>query len=103
MRRIGLLLVSASLVLAVSIGCVSSAAAGRVYVRVSPPAPIVEVRAAMPGVGFVWIDGYHRWEANHFTWVPGRWDRPPRLHARWVPGQWHDSRRGWYFVAGHWR
>lgn len=103
MRRISLMLAAAIVVVAASISCVSSAAGGRIYIRIAPPAPMVEVRGVAPAVGLVWIDGFHRWEANRHVWVAGRWERPPRQHARWVPGTWHHSRQGWYFVAGHWR
>ena len=56
------------------------------YVRVGPPAPIVETRVVAPGPGYVWIPGYHRWSGSAYVWVPGRWDRPPRARAVWVPG-----------------
>jgi hypothetical protein len=76
---------------------------GRVYLRVGPPAPIVEVRAVAPGPRYVWIDGYHRWNGRGYAWVPGRWAVPPRPRAVWVPARYAHERHGWYFVAGHWR
>ena len=76
---------------------------GRVYVRVGPPAPIVEVRAVSPGPGYVWVAGYHRWGGARYEWVPGRWIAPPRPRAAWVPGHWVSSRHGWYWVDGRWR
>jgi len=79
------------------------ASASRVYVRVGPPAPVVEVRAVRPGPRYVWVDGYHRWNGRAYVWVPGRWAVPPRAHAAWVPGRWVHANRGWYFVNGHWR
>ncbi|MFC5863107.1 hypothetical protein ACFPT7_12445 [Acidicapsa dinghuensis] len=75
----------------------------QVVVRVGPPAPIVERRPVAPGPGFVWIDGYHRWDGARYVWVPGRWDRPPRPHARWVPHRWEHRHDGWVLVEGHWR
>ena len=83
---------SAVLLLSATIAASPACAAprSRLYVRVGPPASIVETRIVAPGPGYVW--------------VPGRWDRPPRARARWVPGRWvHEGRRGWYFVDGHWR
>jgi hypothetical protein len=103
MRRVGCLLVSAALVAGISFGCASAASAGRVYLQIGPPVPIVEVRGVSPGVGFVWIAGYHRWAADRYAWVPGYWARPPHPRAYWVPPQWRQSRHGWYFVAGRWR
>lgn len=76
---------------------------GRVYVRVGPPPPVYEVRAYAPGPGYVWIEGYHRWDGNGYAWVAGRWARPPRAHAAWVPGHWNRDSRGWFFIDGHWR
>jgi YXWGXW repeat-containing protein len=82
-------------------GCV--AATGRVYVRTGPPVRVVEARSVAPGPGFVWIEGYHRWDGRAYLWIPGRWDRAPRARAVWVPGHWAQERRGWYWVEGRWR
>ena len=97
---------SAVLLLSATIAATPACAAPRrrLYVRVGPPAPIVETRIVAPAPGYVWIPGYHNWSGSAYVWVPGRWDRPPRARARWVPGRWvHEGRRGWYFVEGHWR
>lgn len=75
----------------------------RVYVQIGPPAPLIDVRPAPPGPGFVWIAGYQRWNGRSHEWVPGRWERPPKKHAKWAPGQWKHDRRGWYWVDGRWR
>lgn len=77
--------------------------AADVIVRVAPPRPIVEARPVMPGRGFVWIPGFHRWDGRAYVWVPGRWERPPRPRARWVEARWVRRRGGWVFVEGHWR
>jgi hypothetical protein len=85
-----------------TVACAS--ASTRVYVRVGPPVPVVEVRAVAPGPGYVWVAGYHRWDGRVYAWVPGRWVAPPRRRAVWVAPRWvHDRRHGWYFVEGHWR
>jgi len=89
--------------LGLSTGCVAAAPRGRVYVRVGPPAPIVERRIVAPGPGYVWVEGYHRWDGNRFVWVGGRWERPPRSRAVWVPGHWNHDGRGYYWVDGRWR
>jgi hypothetical protein len=96
-----LAIVVLSLTIAASPACATPR--GRLYVRVGPPAPIVETRIVAPGPGYVWVPGYHRWSGSAYVWVPGRWDRPPRARAAWVPGRWVHERRGWYFVEGHWR
>ena len=86
---------------AVSEACASSS--GRAYVRVGPPAPIIETRLVSPGPGHIWIAGFQRWNGSRYVWVPGYWAQPPRARASWAPGRWVHARRGWYFVDGHWR
>ncbi len=76
---------------------------GRLYVRVGPPAPVVEARVVAPGPRYVWVPGYYRWNAAAYVWVPGRWMLPPRPRAMWVPAHGASDRHGWYFVPGHWR
>ena len=91
-----------SLTLAAASAC--AAPRGRLYVRVGPPAPVVEAQIVAPGPGYVWIPGYHMWNGAAYAWAPGRWDRPPHARARWVPARWvREGRRGWYLVEGHWR
>lgn len=90
--------------LAVATACASAAPRSRVYVRIGPPAPIVERRIVAPGPGYVWIPGFHSWDGRAYLWRPGRWDTAPRANARWVPARWvRDRRQGWYLVEGHWR
>jgi hypothetical protein len=98
-RSIGTL--SAAFLLAATAAC--AAPSGRVYVRVGPPAPIVEARVVAPGPGYVWVPGYHVWNGSAYVWTPGAWVRPPRPRAVWVAPHWVRERRGWYFVEGHWR
>ncbi len=74
-----------------------------VYVRVAPPAPIVEVRPAIPGPGYVWTPGYYRWNGGAHVWVAGAWTLPPRPGARWVPHRWVRRGGGYYFYEGRWR
>jgi len=75
----------------------------QVVVRIGPPAPIVERRGPPPDRGYVWIDGYHRWDGAQYVWTPGHWDRPPRPGARWVAHRWVHRHDGWVMVEGHWR
>jgi WXXGXW repeat (2 copies) len=95
----GALLISTAI--AVAPAC--AAPAGRVYVRVGPPASIVERRIVAPSAAHIWLPGFYRWDGRAYIWVPGRWELPPRARAAWVPGHWVHSRHGWYFVDGHWR
>lgn len=76
---------------------------GRVYLRVGPPAPIVERRIEAPGPGYIWQPGYYRWDGREYRWVPGRYELAPRPRATWVPGHWAHDRGGWYWIDGRWR
>ena len=80
-----------------------AASFAQIVVRVGPPAPIVERRGPPPERGFVWIDGYHRWDGNRYVWTPGRWERPPHEHAVWVAHRWEHRHGGWVLKEGHWR
>jgi hypothetical protein len=78
-------------------------ALARVYVNITPPAPVVEVRAGSPSPRHVWVPGYQRWDGRRYVWVPGRWMLPPRHRSAWAPGRWVHDRRGWYWSNGRWR
>jgi hypothetical protein len=83
---------------------VPASAGTRVYVRIGPPAPVVETRVVAPGPHHVWVEGYHRWDGAAYVWVPGRWALPPAGFHTWVPGHWvHHGAEGYYWVDGHWR
>ncbi len=90
-------------VLATTLAAWPAAAGTRVYVRIGPPAAVVETRVAAPGPRHVWVAGYHRWNGQAYVWVPGRWTLPPAHRHKWVAGHWAHSRSGWYWVDGHWR
>jgi hypothetical protein len=93
----------AALSTAVLTGAACAPTTARAYVRVGPPARVVEVRSVAPGPGYVWIEGYHRWDGRGYFWVPGHWDRAPRSRAVWAPGYWAHDRHGYYWVDGRWR
>lgn len=78
-------------------------AATRVYVRIAPPAPVVETVVAVPRPGFVWTPGFYRWTGREYVWVAGRYVAPPRPRVAWVPGHWTLATRGWFWVGGTWR
>ena len=103
-RQVARVLTSA-IVFTVMIATSSACAAprGRVYVRVGPPAPVVERVVVAPGPGYVWTPGFYRWDGRAYAWVPGRYVLPPRARAVWVPGHWTRERHGWFWVEGHWR
>src|ERR1700722_2090470 len=85
------------------IAAACAAPQGRLYVRLGPPAPLIETRIVAPGPGYVWVPGYHVWNGAAYVWRPGAWVIAPHPRAEWVPGRWQRDRRGWYFAEGHWR
>ena len=90
-----------SLLLAICL--LPAAAMAQVIVRVAPPAPIVEEHHHPPHPGWVWRDGYHRWDGHRYIWVHGTWVNPPRPDAVWVPHHWEQRNGGWILIEGHWR
>jgi WXXGXW repeat (2 copies) len=80
-----------------------ASASTRVYVRIGPPAPVVERVAVAPGPGYVWVPGFYRWDGRHNLWVAGHHVRPPRARAVWVPGHWVHAHQGWYWTDGRWK
>ena len=83
--------------------CLAPAATfAQVVVRIGPPARVVERRPPPPERGYVWIDGYQRWDGNRYAWNEGRWEQPPRHHAHWVAHHWVHRNGGWVLVDGHW-
>jgi hypothetical protein len=81
---------------------VPAAVMAQVVVRVAPPEPVVEVHDHPPHDGWVWIDGYHRWDGHRYVWVHGRWARPPHPGAHWVAHRWDHHGDGYVLVQGHW-
>ena len=82
----------------------SVAAGAQVVVRIGPPPPRpVEVAPPPPHPGWVWRQGYHRWDGAHYVWVPGSYAEPPYARAHWVPGHWANRGGGYVWVEGHWR
>lgn len=79
-----------------------STASARVYVRIGPPDPVIEVHNTPPSAHHVWIAGHHRWSHHRYVWVPGHWAVVPRHRRVWRDGHWEHDRRGWYWVEGRW-
>ena len=51
----------------------------------------------------VWQPGYYAWLNNQYTWIPGRWERPPQGRTTWVTPRWERRDNGYIFVEGYWR
>jgi hypothetical protein len=91
------------LALLLAVSMTPAALMAQVVVRIAPPAPIVEVHDHPPHAGWVWEDGYHRWDGHRYVWVKGRWVKPPHPGAEWVAHRWEQRNGGWVLVEGHWR
>jgi hypothetical protein len=89
--------------LTLAAGFAFQAGAQEVVVKIAPPHAIVERRGPAPEAGFVWIDGYHKWDGRAYVWVPGRWERPPHPRDRWVAHKWVKRNGGWVLVEGRWK
>lgn len=76
---------------------------GVVYARYAPPARVYESAGVAPGLGYVWIPGYHAWRGRDYVWVGGRYQLPARGYRRYEPGRWRHDRAGWYWIDGRWR
>ncbi len=61
-----------------------------VVVTPAPPAPIVEVAPACPGVEYVWAPGYWLYQSDHYVWIPGGWNYH-HSHVRY--GHYHGGYR----------
>jgi hypothetical protein len=90
-------------------GCVVASAIaipafGQISVTIgTPPPPIrYEVRPAVPGEGFVWVDGYWGVNGGRYVWVPGVWRRPPYAGAYWSHPHYDHYDDGWHMHEGHW-
>lgn len=89
----------------------------RVVVR-EMPAPVAEVIAASPGVGWNWVPGHWAWRDGGWRWSAGRWVQtvvvampPPRVEVItvapspahfWVRGHWRWGGAGWVWANGSW-
>lgn len=73
---------------------------GMVYVT-ERPAEVVYVRPAVPGAGYVWVDGDWYWSGGRYAWRNGYWSHP-RGGQGWIRGSWQHRGRGYYWQKGRW-
>jgi WXXGXW repeat (2 copies) len=69
-----------------------------------PPPLRDEVVVERPSGEHVWIGGHWDWDRSRhdYSWVSGRWERPPHARARWVAPHYEKRGRKSYYVSGHW-
>jgi hypothetical protein len=92
-----------ALALLLALTLVPAVSFAQVAIRIGPPERVYERPGPPPEQGYVWTQGYHRYDGDHYVWTPGRYQRPPREHAVWVAHRWQHRRGGWVMVEGHWR
>lgn len=80
----------------------SSCSSQRLVVRTRPAAPVLVVRPAAPGPGYIWVGGDWLWQGGRYVYREGYW-APPRRGNRYAAGYWKRSRGGWFWVPGRWR
>jgi hypothetical protein len=71
-----------------------------VGVNFGPPAPIYEAVPA-PRPGWVWVNGYWKWNGHRYVWRSGYWVRA-RPGYRYYPGSWVHEGPVWRFHVGYW-
>jgi WXXGXW repeat (2 copies) len=80
------------------------APAGGMYVTAyAPPPPRYAAVGYAPGPGYVWTAGYWNRAGGNWSWVEGRWQRPPHRNAVWVAAEWRHEGKGYRFHRGYWR
>jgi hypothetical protein len=68
----------------------------------APPPPQQEAVPASPGVEFLWVPGYHRWDGHHYVWTHGRYEHRPHANARWTASHWEPRGQGHVWIEGNW-
>ena len=71
------------------------------YVTKHPYATVGK-RPPRPSPNHVWVGSEWQWKDNRYTEVQGHWETPPPGHKRWIAGHWTSTKRGSYWVPGHW-
>ena len=67
-----------------------------------PPPLRYEARPAMPGPGYIWVDGYYEPFNGQYRWHPGYWNRAPYEGAYYVHPHWDHYPDGWHMHEGYW-
>jgi hypothetical protein len=93
--------VLASLAIILGLAVNTAPASAQVYIRVGPPAPVVERYGRPPHRGYVWVAGHQQWNGRRYVWVAGSWTAP-RPGRAWVAGHYRHDPRGYVWVAGYW-
>jgi hypothetical protein len=93
-----------SLLLAVGMLFLSTAAFGQVGVSITVAPPELETysQPICPGDGYIWTPGYWAWNESAYYWAPGLWVMAPEAGFLWTPGYWGWGNGGYFFNEGYW-
>jgi hypothetical protein len=94
------LLVGSALAVAAAIPAAVQAKVIEIDVGVAPPAPRYEVVPA-PRHGYVWVNGYWRYDSHHYRWERGHWIRAREGH-HYSQHEWVADNGRWHYRGGHW-
>ena len=86
----------------ITVGASTPAHADKVYLSIGTPPPAVIVEPVPePRTGYVWADGYWRWNGHKHVWVKGHWVKAKHGH-RYVRDEWVEDHGRWVFHPGYW-
>jgi hypothetical protein len=89
------------MIIASSFGAVAIPAQAEIIVSVAPPAPRVERVPTYERRGYVWEQGYWRWNGRRHVWVAGHWERSRRGHV-YVAPRWEERDGRWVYHSRRW-
>ena len=71
-------------------------------IRNKPNRPVyVKKKPLLNRAGYIWIDGYWRWNIHTYVWMQGFWERE-RVNFHWHKGSWEKTPNGFFWMEGYW-
>lgn len=90
-----------ALTFASAFGGISVPAQAQLIVNVAPPPDRHERVPTVTRRGYVWENGYWRWNGRRHVWVAGHWERHRPGYA-YVAPRWEERDGRWQFNARRW-
>jgi hypothetical protein len=88
------------LAFASSCGVTAIPAQAQIIVDIAPPPLRYEV-VPSARAGYVWEQGYWRWNGRRHVWVAGHWERARPGYA-YVAPRWYERDGRWYYSERRW-